>query len=267
MNVSTLMGILAGFLLIVGAIVMGGNASSFINPQAMLIVVGGTLAATLVSFSLERVSKLPALLGVAFSEQSYRPYATIEELVELTATARAEGLLALEDAANNMDSPFLRKGLMLVVDGIEPELVREIMETELGFLEERHQFGIDMFDQMGSLSPAFGMIGTLIGLIQMLAGLDNRAGLATALVTTLYGTLLANLLFVPLAGQLRMKNNQEVIMKEVMLEGILSIQAGDNPRIVREKLVSFLTQAERETEIGAAEGSGEYQEGRAAAND
>lgn len=164
--------------------------------------------------------------------------------------ARREGLLALEQDVMEINDPFLQKGIQLVVDGTDPELVRNILETKLTFLEERHQKGRGLFSTMGQLAPSFGLIGTLIGLIQMLSQLDDPtnlgSGMAVALITTLYGALLANLLFNPLAGKLRIRSLEEVLLKEVMIEGVLSIQAGENPRIVREKLNAFLaTERER----------------------
>ncbi|NLL41740.1 MAG: motility protein A, partial [Firmicutes bacterium] len=173
----------------------------------------------------------------------------IDILVDFAETSRREGLLALEEKAQAIDEPFLQKGIQLVVDGTDAELVRNILEIELIFLEERHRLGQKIFEQMGALSPAYGMIGTLIGLIAMLGALDNPdqigMGMAVALITTLYGSVASNLIFLPLAGKLGIKSDEEILLKQVMIEGILSIQAGENPRIVEEKLKSFLSPAER----------------------
>jgi chemotaxis protein MotA len=171
-------------------------------------------------------------------------------LVDFAEKARREGLLSLEQDVMEIDDSFLQRGIQLVVDGTDPELVRNILETKLTFLEERHQKGQDIFSSMGQLSPAFGMIGTLIGLIQMLTNLESPdslgPGMATALITTFYGIIFANLFFIPITGKLKMRSEEEILMKEVMIEGILSIQAGENPRIVKEKLSAFLAKEKQE---------------------
>jgi len=179
-----------------------------------------------------------------FFAKTMHPAELIKTLVQFTQKARREGLLALEDEAASVEDAFLSKGVQLVVDGTDPELVRSILETELSFLENRHRTGAAMFETMASLAPSFGMVGTLIGLIQMMGTLDDPEkigpGMAVALVTTFYGTILANLVFTPLAGKLKVRSAEEILLREVMIEGILSIQAGDNPRIVEEKLNAFL---------------------------
>ena len=209
------------------------------------------MAATLINYPIHQVMGVFKVVKKAFVPQGPTAADTIENLVRFAEKARREGLLALEDDSLQLDEPFLKKGIQLVVDGTEASLVRSILETELSFLEERHRSGAGMFDTMGALSPAFGMIGTLIGLIQMLRNLDSPEaigpGMAVALVTTLYGTLLANLFFLPIAGKLKVRSADEILLKEVMIEGILSIQAGDNPRIVEEKLKAFLSPQNRET--------------------
>ena len=224
---------------------------AFINPQALMITLGGTMAATLINYPIHQVLGMFKVVKKAFVPHGPTAADTIRTLVKFAQKARREGLLALEDDCNQLDEPFLMKGIQLVVDGTEASLVRSILETELSFLEERHRGGAGMFDSMGALSPAFGMIGTLIGLIQMLGNLENPEsigpGMAVALVTTLYGTLLANLFFLPIAGKLKVRSADEILLKEVMVEGILSIQAGDNPRIVEEKLKAFLAPKNRDT--------------------
>ncbi len=203
--------------------------------------MGGTFAAIMINFSMGQVlSVFPPLLRVAFSQKATNNLGVIETLVEFAETSRREGLLALEEKAMALNEPFLEKGIQLVVDGTDAELVRSILEIELAFLEERHRLGQRIFEQMGgALAPAFGMIGTLIGLIAMLGDLDDPdqigMGMAVALITTLYGgAVAANLVFIPVAGKLRLKSDEEILIKQVMIEGILSIQAGENPRIVEE---------------------------------
>ena len=246
MNLSTVIGIVVGIVLVVGAIFLGGNAVIFLSLQSIMIVLGGTLAGTFVSFSLTDLKKMPSLLKITFTDNDIDSDNIIEILVNLAKKARREGLLTLEQDIEEIDDPYLEKGIQLVVDGTEPELVKDIMETRLAYMETRHSRGKAIFDKMGQLSPAFGMIGTLIGLIQMLSELDDPSklgsGMAVALITTLYGAFMANLFFIPLANKLKVKSEEEILIKELMIEGILSIQAGENPRIIEEKLQAFLAE-------------------------
>jgi len=244
MDLATIIGVIVGILLIGGSIILGGNSIIFVSLESFLIVFGGTLAGTMISYSLSDMLNIPRLIKIALTDIKINEKEVIDILVGFAEKARREGLLALEQDVMEIDDEFLQKGIQLVVDGTDPELVRSILETKLTFLEERHSRGRRIMDTMGSLSPAFGMIGTLIGLIQMLSELDDPdnlgSGMAVALITTLYGSLLANLFFIPLANKLKEKSEMEILLKEVMIEGILSIQAGENPRIVEEKLAAFL---------------------------
>ncbi len=246
MNLSVVIGLALGVVLIGGAIVLGGNVIIFLSVQSIMIVLGGTIAGTMASFSFKELKKIPTLLNIIFTGSSIDVDNIIDILVGLAKKARKEGLLTLEQEIEDIDDPYLEKGVQLVVDGTEPELVKDIMETRLSYMEGRHSTGKSIFDKMGQLSPAFGMIGTLVGLIQMLSELDDPsklgAGMATALITTLYGAFLANLFFIPLANKLKMISQEEVLVKELMIEGLLSIQAGENPRIIEEKLKAFLAQ-------------------------
>ena len=254
MDLATVIGLIIGIVLIGGSMILDGNIVQFYSVQSFLIVLGGTLAGTMISYSWNELRKLPALVRIAFQKHQLESEEMIGVMVGFAEKARREGLLALEKDVMDIDDSFLQKGIQLVVDGTDPELLRNIMETKLTFLEERHDKGRSMMSTMGQLSPAFGMIGTLIGLIQMLSELDDpdklASGMAVALITTLYGALLANLLFIPLAGKLRERSSEEILIKEVIIEGVLSIQAGENPRIVEEKLRAFL--AENQEGSGAA---------------
>jgi chemotaxis protein MotA len=169
--------------------------------------------------------------------------------VSLGQKARREGLLALEDELESLNDKFLVNGLQMVIDGLDPELIRDIMETEVTATEQRHKLGQDVFRAWGALAPAFGMIGTLIGLVQMLANLDDPSaigpGMAVALITTFYGSVLANLFFIPMAGKLAIRSDAESSLKEAIIEGVLSIQAGTNPRILQEKMKAFVSPQER----------------------
>lgn len=250
MDIATIVGLAAGAIIFSLVAILGGNVIIFVSIQSALVVLGGTLASIMISYSFADLKNIPNLLRVSFHDDKIESERIIENLVNFAEKARREGLLALEDDAEEMDDKFLKKGVQLIVDGTDPELVRNILETKLLFLQERHAKGRGIFATMGQLAPAFGMIGTLIGLVQMLSQLDDPtklgSGMAVALITTLYGALLANWLFIPLAKNLETQSSHEIHVKEVIIEGILSIQAGENPRIVKEKLNAFLSTEEKE---------------------
>ena len=249
MDLATIIGIVVGFGLVLGSIAMGEGALFFVSINSMMIVFGGTAGATLINFPLRDVLSVMKVITKVFTTTAISYTDTIERLVLLSETARREGILAIERELESIDDDFLKGGIQYAVDGTEPEYIRAIMESELSNIEERHKLGQSIFLAMGTYAPALGMIGTLIGLIQMLSGLDDPTrigiGMATALVTTLYGALLANLFFLPVAGKLGNRSKEEALQKELVLEGILSIQSGDNPRFVREKLLTFLSPAAR----------------------
>jgi chemotaxis protein MotA len=240
----TVLGLVCGFAAIALAINMGGNLKMFINLPSLLITVVGSLSAVLIHFSVDEVKNVFAVTAHAFKAREYKPLELIVFMTELARKARREGLLALEDEIGKLDDPFFQKGLRMVVDAIDPEIIREVLETDMEYTEERHQLGQRVYRTWASLAPAFGMIGTLIGLIQMLAKLnDPKAlgpGMAVALITTFYGTIMANLLFTPLAGKLALRGEREMLIRRLILEGLISIQSGINPRILEEKLKSFL---------------------------
>lgn len=249
MDIATIIGIIFGILLLIGSILIEGSLSSFWSFSSLMIVLGGTLAATLINFPLTQVVGTMKIIRIAFKNHTILPGEIISTLVAFAEKARREGLLALEAEAEVLEEPFLKKGIELIVDGTDPELVRNILETELNFVAERHKQGAQIFENMGASAPAFGMLGTLIGLILMLRNLDDPSsigpGMAVALITTFYGSLFANLIFLPIAGKLKIRSYEEILNKELMLEGILSIQAGENPRIVAEKMKSFLNPIDR----------------------
>lgn len=244
MDIATIVGIVFGITLLLGSILIEGSLNAFWSVSSLMIVLGGTLAATLINFPLDQVIRTIKIIRIAFRNHTTEPTEIIGILVTFAEKARREGLLALESEAEALNEPFLKKGIELIVDGTDPELVRNILETELSFVEERHKQGAQIFENMGGSAPAFGMLGTLIGLILMLRNLEDPStigpGMAVALITTFYGSLFANLIFLPIAGKLKIRSGEEILNKELMLEGILSIQAGENPRIVAEKMKSFL---------------------------
>ena len=250
MDIATVIGIIAGVTLVLMAII--SNIMLFINFPSMLIVVGGTVGATLMNFPLGDVLGVFKTVKNAFLHKDRPPTDVIETIVSFATTARREGILALESRAEEADDPFLKKSVQLAVDGTAPELIKDILTTELAFLEERHSLGQGVFIAMGTFAPAFGMIGTLIGLIQMLSTMDDPstigAGMAIALLTTLYGALIANMFCMPIAGKLKVRTRMEMLVKEVIIEGILSIQSGDNPRVVEQKLMAFISPSMRKEE-------------------
>ena len=244
MDLASIIGLATGIGFVLFGIMYGGSIVLFIDIPSMMIVGGGTIGATLVHYPLSEVIGVLKVVKKAFLHTEKSPVGVIDTLVSFAETARREGILSLEQKAQSLDDEFLKKGINLAVDGTEPEYIKEIMTTETEYIATRHGSGAGIFDSMGSYSPAFGMIGTLIGLINMLASMDDPSAIgpsmSVALVTTLYGAFLANLIFLPIAGKLKTRSANEVLLKELCIEGIMSIQSGDNPRIVEQKLNSFI---------------------------
>ncbi len=251
MDLATAIGFLTGFGFVIWGIYQSGELITFYNFPSIVIVLGGTVAATFISFPLTKVLRTLKVVKNAFTSKNETPNRTINQIINLSNIARKEGLLALEEAGENLQDEFLKKGILLIVDGTDPELVRNILETELTFMEDRHKEGQGMFEAMGAYAPAFGMIGTLIGLINMLKSLEDPSTvgpmMSVALITTFYGSVLANLFFIPIANKLKGRSKEEIMLKELMVEGLLSIQAGENPRIIQEKLLTFLSPELRKT--------------------
>jgi len=245
MDIATLTGIVIGVFFLIMGILTNGTLGTYYDIASIFIVLGGTLAATLISFPLPKFLQTVRSIKHIFAGKEMNTKEAISLIIELANIARREGLLALEEAAFKLDDDFMKKGVLLIVDGTDPELVRNILETELSFLEERHGAGQSLFETMGTFAPAFGMIGTLIGLINLLKNLEDPStvgpNMAVALITTFYGAVLANLFFLPMARKLKVRSSEEIHLKEVLVEGILSIQAGENPRIIEEKLKAFLS--------------------------
>ena len=247
MDIATIVGFIAAVTcLMVG---IGSNLASMIDPPSMIIVVGGTLSATLIANPLQEVIGLIGVIKCAILTNVPVPTELIERIVGFAETARREGILALEQAIEEGDDPFLSTGVRLAVDGTEPDLIMDILETELQFVQERHEQGQTIIANVGNAAPAFGMIGTLIGLVIMLKNMDDPAaigpGMAIALLTTMYGAILANIIFGPISAKLKVYSSKEVLAKRMIIEGIMSIQSGDNPRIVEHKLSVFLSPKSR----------------------
>jgi chemotaxis protein MotA len=248
MDISTIL----GFVMIVGlmAMGMGFNFGPFIDSASFFIVVGGTLGALFMSYPLSVMLSLPKIMLKAVKNEVPDFAELIRMMVQFSEKARKEGLLAIEADIEGIEDEFVKKGIQLVVDGTDPELVKSILDNEVGFTNERHDQGKGIMKTGGALGPAFGMIGTLIGLILMLGALDDPSTLgpkmAVALITTLYGSVIANAVFEPIATKLEYYNAQEIMNRELAIEGILSLQAGDNPKVLEEKLKSFLSPALRD---------------------
>jgi chemotaxis protein MotA len=253
MDKGTAIGLFVGIVgLAGGAVVESGGVEilfALLNIPAFMIVVVGTFGATLVAFPLERVLALPKIMGVAFRQPVAEERQVVQAFVTMAERARREGLLALESDANALDDPFMKKGLLLVVDGTDPELVREILEADVAAMTERHEARYGILETMGGFAPTMGIIGTVMGLINVLSHLDKPEGLghsiAVAFIATLYGVATANILWLPLGQRLKQRHKEEVALRELMIEGVMAVQAGDNPRVVREKLELFLPPALR----------------------
>ena len=261
MDIASIVGMLLGVVMFVfGVLSNGGVASlhSMWDTASFIITIGGSIAGTLASFKLADFINGIKSIKLIFKDEVQDPAVVINQIISLSNTARKEGLLALEEAANGIEDDFLKKGIMLVVDGTDPELVRGILETELVSIEGRHKDKIGFWETLGSMGPAWGMIGTLVGLVIMLQHMTDPSSLgpsmATALITTFYGSLLANWICGPVGNKLKSKNAAEIQAKEIMIEGLLSIQAGENPRVIEEKLKSFMSPKDRPT--ATEEGAG-----------
>lgn len=254
LDIASIIGLVMAFALMIFGMANGdfGWAALpwFLDVPSILITFGGAFGSVLASVPMQGFVAGLKSVGLIFKVPQLDSIGTIKQIIELSNVARKEGLLALEESANALEEPFMKKGILLIVDGTDPELVRGILEAELVNTDTRHQTNIAFWKQIGAMGPAWGMIGTLIGLILMLKNLSDPdsigPSMATALVTTYYGSVLANWLSAPVAGKLTIFNDEEIQLKEIMIEGLLSIQAGENPRVIEEKLKSFLAPGVRE---------------------
>ena len=268
MNISFLVGLLAGFGLVIYGILESGTSTSqvltsFINMPSVYITFGGAIAATIMSVPVKYLKDVPKNLKVLMKREKINLNIYIDTIEELAKEARLKGLLVLEEKINSMDlqDEFLKYCVMLIIDAIEPTKVRAQIENEIDCIEARHSSAWKVFDTLGSFGPSFGMLGTLVGLINMLANMnpDQGAdalgqGMSVALVTTFYGSILTNMICAPISNRLKAKHDEEMIAKELIMEGVLSIQSGENPKYIREKLNSYITYQERSTMAGANEG-------------
>ena len=236
------------------------NLFNFIDVPSIAVVLGGCISGLMVAFPLNIFAKIPRHLKIMFLPTKYRPQDYITQIVDLATEARINGLLSLEGKLNETKDEFLKSSMMLVVDAVEPDKVKQLLETELEYLDERHAQDRAFYDKAGAFGPAFGMIGTLMGLVNLLKQLSDpdkiAPAMALALVTTFYGCILAHMVFGPIANNLRIRDSEEVLNKMIIVEGITCIQAGENPKMLREKLLTFVAQKQREKLANSAGGSG-----------
>ena len=253
MDLTTIIGIVAGLALIIFGGIGADKIPNFIDPNSMFIVFGGTLAAVVASFPWNTLKQTVRHFKVMVQGKRYGTEKLIDTLVDMAQVARKSGLLALEERAGELDDQFFQQGIMMIVDAAEPEEVRTLLENELATTAERHDEMISVYEKASAFAPGFGMIGTLVGLVNMLMNMDPSEGgsstigtdMGTALITTFYGCVLAQLIFLPMAKKLTIRNNEEIVYKQIMIEGILAMQAGDNPKFLKEKLVTYLSTKER----------------------
>lgn len=253
MDLASLLGMIIGFVLVVFGIYQSAESFAglrwFLDPPSALITFGGSIFATMTSCTMPNFIGGLKSIALIFKPVNVNIPEMITKIIELSNIARKEGLLSLEEAAGNLEDDFMKKGIMLIVDGTDPELVRGILETELNSIDERHKLRSGFWDNLGSMGPAWGMIGTLVGLICMLQNMSDPTSIGpkmgVALITTFYGSMLANWICSPCSNKLQANNATEISSKEIMIEGLLSIQAGENPRVIEEKLKSFLAPKDR----------------------
>ncbi len=256
MDLATLLGIAVASGLVFVSILMGGSAAWFISYPSLMIVLGGTMGATLINYPISDLVSMFKVTKNAFRHRTPSPLSIIPTMVDFAKRTRREGILAFEKYLKEIDDPFLSRAMQMAIDGMENDAIEEVLNTEILWLEERHRLGAEIYSTMGTFAPAVGMLGTIIGLVQMLMQMKDPsaigAPMAVALLTTFYGVLLANLLFLPISGKLRVRSRQEILTKQMVVQGILAIQSGDNHRIVSEKLKAFLSpKARLVEEMGA----------------
>jgi chemotaxis protein MotA len=247
MDIATIVGILSATGLVLGAIFMGSGLNVFINIPSLCIVVGGTIGVTLIAYPLKDFLSVIKVVQKALFTKTISATELISKFTSFANKTRKEGILALESEIKEVKDEFLKKGVQLSIDGLEPQQIQNILDTEIDFVRDRHKLGADIFTSMGTFAPAMGMIGTLIGLVQMLQSMDDPStigpAMAVALLTTFYGSLMANICCMPIAGKLKTRSKEEMLTKEMTIQGIISLSNGDNPRILEQKLLAFLPPA------------------------
>ncbi len=256
MDIATIIGLVAGVGLLLWAIMGKSDIGAFIDVGSVAIVFGGALSAALISFPLRNLTGVAKVVKNCFFAKSQNPNDLIADMVKFAEVARRDGILALENVTNEIKDPFLVSGIQMAVDGQDPDLIESVMLNDLETVESRHADGKALFDNIGRFAPAFGMIGTLIGLVIMLQNMDDPSkigpAMAVALLTTMYGAVLANLFALPMADKLGLRSREEMMLKMIIIKGVMAIQSGDNPRIVEQKLKTFLPNRLRGAAAGKA---------------
>jgi chemotaxis protein MotA len=246
-DIATLVGLLGGLGIVIAAMFSGGDIGAFVNAPSLLIVVGGSLLVALMKFTLGQFLAVGKIMGKSFMFKSISPETIITETVELADAARKGGLLSLED--KTVSSEFMQRGIQLLVDGHDPDVVKTLLNKEMKLSADRHESGIDIFKALGDVAPAMGMIGTLVGLVQMLSNMSDPKSIgpamAVALLTTLYGAMIATMLALPIADKLSVRNNEEALNQALIIDGLLAIQAGQNPRVIEQMLRNYLPEKKR----------------------
>jgi chemotaxis protein MotA len=245
MDIATLLGLALGIGALLGSFLMeGGHLGALIQIPAMTLVIVGTLGACVITTSMSQLKALPSVFKVALFEKKLNPSELIEVIYDLAQKARKNGLLSLEKELENIQDPFLKKAIQLAIDGFETNKIKEILEIEISYIEERHKAGATFFQKMGGFSPTLGIMGTVLGLIHALGNLESSSNIASAIaaafIATLWGVALANLVYLPIGDKLKAKHQDESLCLEIIIEGVLSLAMGDNPRVIRMKLLSFL---------------------------
>lgn len=244
MDIASLIGIVTGFGLLIATILAGGGASAFVDVPSIMIVMGGSIAATLINFNLSQFKAAVKIAAKSFKLDEQDQAGLIAQFINLAQLARRDGILALDRALKDVDDEFMKGGLEMAVDGTEPDTIRDIMETDVAGMLDRHKVGQGIFNALGAYAPAFGMIGTLIGLVKMLGNLDDPSSIgpsmAVALITTFYGAVMGNLVYLPMAGKLKEKSTLEAKSKRMIIEGVLAIQKGVHPKNIERKLLNYI---------------------------
>ncbi|TWT83982.1 Chemotaxis protein PomA [Planctomycetes bacterium CA13] len=253
MDIASLIGLILAIGLIVGSIALGNAPfTAFMDIPSVLVVIGGAGAAALICFPLGSILRSPMIAVKVFLNKSEDRLSLVKQIVELAETARRDGLLALESKVGDIENPLVRTGIQMAVDGSTPEVVEEVLRTEVNAIAVRHKEGKGIMDQLGRFAPAYGMIGTLMGLIMMLQDMSDPsgigAGMAVALITTLYGAIAANVFFSPFAEKLGLLSRNEMVSMEIAIRGVMAIQQGESPRAIDQKLRTFLPPKQREAE-------------------
>lgn len=265
LDILTPVGLIAGFVLIIIAVIVASGVAglpTFVSVSSVVTVLGGLVASILVNYGIEELKELPESLKSTFYQNGENLNELVELFIDLSTVARREGLLALDNKVDEIEDRFIKKGILLTVDGLEAEQIKEILAAEIVAVEEKKKIGINIVEKAGELAPSWGMIGTLIGLVLMLNSLDDVSTLgpsmALALITTFYGSVLANLIFIPLSGKMQSRLDREIYIRQIKVEGILGVQSGQNPKLLREKLEVFVV--EKKEDIKSEESTSSNEE-------